>query len=102
MFQWVALQELLPGAYGHMFNFCLSYMLLAGVGFLWLMVGVTMRQVAWAALALVVANIGYETLLPVLNTRDPMDAIYGVVGTAAGFAWLAALRRFGLVALQRD
>src|SRR3546814_10328503 len=60
------------------------------------MMGVSVRFVAWAGAALVVANVGYEFLLPRLNTRDPVDAAYGIAGALLGFAWLWTVRRFGL------
>lgn len=91
-----ALVELMPGFYSHVLNFSLSYLLLAGVGFVWVLMGVRLRHVAWAALALVVANVVYEFLLPVLNTRDPVDVAYGVAGTLLAFAWLAIVTHFGL------
>ena len=91
-----ALIELLPGFYTLVFNFALSYLLLAGVGFLWLMMGVAVRHVAWAALALAMANLAYEFLLALLNTRDPVDAAYGIAGTACAFTWLWGVQRFGL------
>ena len=33
-------------------------------------------------MALATVNVVYETWIPVLNTRDPVDAAYGVVGKA--------------------
>ena len=91
-----AIADAIPGFYTHVFNFSLSYLLYAGIGFLWLMMGVPMRFVAWAGAALVAANVGYEFLLPLLNTRDPVDAAYGIAGTLLGFGWLWIVRRFGL------
>ena len=75
VFRSQAIIEQLPGFYSHVLNFSLSYLLLAGVGFLWLMMGVALRHVAWAAVALAIANLAYELLLPLLNTRDPVDAL---------------------------
>ncbi|GAB3311288.1 hypothetical protein [Luteimonas notoginsengisoli] len=91
-----ALVDAVPGFYTHVFNFSLSYLLYVGAGLLWLMMGVPLRFVAWAGAALVVANLGYEFLLPLLNTRDPLDAAYGIAGALLGFAWLWTVRRFGL------
>ena len=96
VFRSQAIIELVPGFYTHVFNFALSYLLLAGIGFLWVMMGVRLRHVAWAALALALANVGYEFLLPLMNTRDPVDAAYGVAGTSCAFAWLWLLLRLGL------
>lgn len=88
--------DVLPGFYSHVSNLSISYLLLAGVGFVWLLMGVSMRYVAFAALGLLLANIIYELLLPVLNTRDPTDAVYGAVGTLLGFVWLWLIARVGL------
>ena len=96
LFRSQAVIDLVPGFYTHVFNFALSYLLLAGVGFLWVMMGVRLRHVVWAAVALAVANVAYEFLLPLLNTRDPMDAAYGIAGTLCAFAWLWIIIRFGL------
>lgn len=95
-----AIVEAAPGFYSHVLNFSLSWMLYAGAGFLWLAIGVPMRRLALAGLALVVANLVYEFLLPLMNTRDPMDAAYGVAGTLLAFAWLWIIRRFGLKPLS--
>ncbi len=91
-----AIADAAPGFYSHVFNLSLSWFLYAGVGFLWLAIGVPMRHLALAGLALVMANVAYECLLPLMNTRDPMDAAYGVAGTLLAFAWLWIVRRFGL------
>lgn len=90
------LAGLLPGVYTHISNFSISYLLLAGVGYLWLMAGATFRLVAWAGVALAAVNVVYETWIPVLNTRDPVDAAYGVVGTALAAAVLGLVARYGL------
>ena len=97
MFRSQSIIDLVPGFYTHVFNFSLSYLLLAGVGFMWLMMGVRLRHVAWAAVAVAVANVVYEFLLPVLNTRDPVDAVYGIIGALCAFAWLWIIIGFGLV-----
>lgn len=96
MFRSQAIIDLVPGFYTHVFNFSLSYLLLAGVGFLWVMMGVKLRHVAWAAVAVAAANVAYEFLLPLLNTRDPIDAGYGIAGALCAFAWLWIIIRFGL------
>jgi hypothetical protein len=57
MFRSQAIIDLVPGFYTHVFNFALSYLLLAGIGFLWVAMGVRLRHVAWAALALAVASV---------------------------------------------
>ena len=102
MFRSETIIDHVPGFYSHVFNFSLSWLLLAGVGFLWLMMGLRMRHMALAALALIVANVAYEFLLPWLNTRDPIDALYGVVGTLLAFAWMWIIHRFGLMPIRLE
>ncbi len=96
LFRAQAIVDRVPDFYTHVLNFSLSYLLLAGAGYLWVLLGVRLRVVAWAALALAVANVAYEGWLPLLNTRDPVDAMYGVAGTALAFAWLWLVTRYGL------
>lgn len=88
--------SLAPDFYSHVSNFSLSYLFYAGAGFMWLMMGVPMRRLVLAAAVLALANVVYELFIPVLNTRDPVDAVYGVVGTLLAFAWLCLVRRFAL------
>ena len=102
MFRSETIIDHVPGFYSHVSNFSLSWLLLAGVGFLWLMVGLGMRHMALAALALIVANVGYEFLLPLMNTRDPVDALYGVVGTLLAFAWMWIIHQFGLTPIRLE
>ncbi|MGB3748512.1 MAG: hypothetical protein WA961_09960 [Rhodanobacter sp.] len=96
MFRAQAILDRVPGFYSHVSNFSLSWLLLAGAGFLWLTMGMQMRHMALAALALVVANVACEFLLPWLNTRDPVDALYGAAGSLLALAWMGIIHRFGL------
>ena len=84
-----------PDFYSHVSNFSLSFMLYAGVGFAALLGEVPVRRLALIGLALALANVVYELFIPLLNTRDPVDAAYGVAGTMLAFAWLMVIRRFG-------
>ena len=90
-----AIISLVPDFYSHVSNFSLSFMLYAGAGFAALLGEVRMRQLAWIGLAFVLANVVYELFLPLLNTRDPVDAVYGVAGTLLAFAWLRVVHRYG-------
>ena len=92
----------MPDFYSHVSNFSLSFMLYAGAGFAALLGEVPVRRLAWIGLALVLANVVYELFIPLLNTRDPMDAVYGVAGTLMAFAWLMVIRRFGRKALPDE
>ncbi|HUD40370.1 MAG TPA: hypothetical protein VMR06_00035 [Dokdonella sp.] len=95
-FRWEVVLDRAPDFYSHVSNFSISYFLYAGIGYLWLALGVPMRAIAWLGLVLAAANLVYETAIPVLNTPDPVDALYGLAGTAFGAALLIAIDRYGL------
>ena len=99
-FRFDAITDVLPGFYSHVSNFTISYVLVAGIGYAGLMAGARMRQVSWLALVVVLANLVYEAFIPLLNTTDMVDAVYGVVGATS--AWLLAwiIRRHGLRAFD--
>jgi hypothetical protein len=87
----------LPDFYLHVSNASISYLLYAGIGYFWLMMGVSIQQLAFAGVALVATNVVVEVAVPILNTRDPIDALYGVIGAACGFVVLWMIDRYGMV-----
>ena len=82
--------------YQHVSNFSISCMIGSMVGFLWLMLGVPFRFVAALCIAIIFINSVYELWIPVLNTRDVVDAYYGIVGAATAFVILAIVKKYGL------
>ena len=88
------LLALAPTFYSHVYNFGLSYLCVAGIGYPWLMMGVPMRKVVLLGAAVVALNLLYEGLLPILNTRDMVDAVYGVAGAVLGLLLLCAFDRW--------
>ena len=79
----------------HISNFALSYVLCALVGLLLLSAGKRLRSALLFCLAVLVANLVYEAFLPIANTRDMVDALYGFAGSLAGGAYLCWLNAFG-------
>ena len=96
MFRSAAIVERVPEFYSHISNFSLSYLLIAGIGYMPLLMGVGMRRVLWLGLAVAATNVVYEGFIPLLNTPDPVDAVYGLVGSALGVAVLWVIERKGL------
>ena len=84
------------GFYSHVSNFGLSYLLVAGIGYMWLMLGVRTRLVMMLGVACALANVVYELWVPFLNTPDPRDAVCGLAGTAVAMVVLLAIDRFGM------
>ncbi len=88
--------ELMPGFYGHISNFSLSYMLYAGIGYFWLMMGIKFRYIVFLGITILASNFIYELYIPILNTPDIIDAFFGVAGTILGFLFLFYVQKFGL------
>lgn len=79
----------------HISNFALSFVLCALAGLLMLAMGKRLRSALLFCLAVLAANLVYEAFLPIANTRDMVDALYGTVGSLAGGAYLCWLNAFG-------
>lgn len=86
-----------PDFYLHVSNASISLLLYAGVGYFWLMLGVSIRHLALAGVLLIVGNFVYELFVPILNTTDVVDAWYGVAGVLCGFITLWIVDRRGMV-----
>ncbi len=74
-----------PDFYLHVSNFCISYILYSSIGYFWLLLGVSCRYIIGLGILFLLANFIYELWIPIINTRDIIDAWYGVTGTLIGF-----------------
>ena len=79
----------------HITNFTLSVLLCLLVGYLLLSFGKRYRFCLIAGALLVCANWIYEMWLPILNTTDPIDAVYGTVGVLISLVYLYFISRYG-------
>lgn len=86
--------------YYHVSNLCISIIFYLGIGFMWMIQGVKFRYVVLLGGVTAVANVVCETMMGFMNTTDFVDAIYGLIGTAIGFAYLAIIYRNGLIPLE--
>ena len=82
----------------HITNFALCMLLLLIFGITVLSFGGKLRSITAAALIMRVLNIVYECFLPILNTPDIPDAVFGVIGVAVAYVFLIMLRKNGLIA----
>lgn len=82
----------------HITNFALCMLLLLIFGITVLSFGGKLRSITAAALIMSVLNIVYECFLPILNTPDIPDAVFGVIGVAVAYVFLIILRKNGLIA----
>lgn len=84
----------------HITNFALCMLLLLIFGITVLSFGGKLRSITAAALIMSVLNIVYECFLPILNTPDIPDAVFGVIGVAVAYVFLIMLRKNGLIAAK--
>lgn len=92
----LSINNVLPEYHTHISNFVISYGLVAGIGYMWLMLGVPFRVVLLLGAVALAANWIYELFIPVLNVPDALDAWFGTVGTLVGLVVLLLIKRFGL------
>ena len=82
----------------HITNFALCMLLLLIIGITALSFGEKLKSITAAALVMSVLNIVYECFIPILNTPDIPDAVFGVIGVAVAYIFLILLRKNGLIA----
>lgn len=82
--------------YTHISNFSLSLLLLSVVGYIWLLMGLGIKQITLLTLVVIVINFVYELFIPVLNTPDAIDAWFGVAGCVVGWLFLILVKKYGL------
>lgn len=79
----------------HITNFTISMMLCTLVGYLLLSTNGKYKSVIIFGILVIIANIIYETILPILNTVDFIDAVYGIVAVVLSFIYLYLLDKKG-------
>lgn len=79
----------------HITNFTLSLMLCVLIGELLLAAGKKYISCIIVGILLVLANYIYETFLPILNTTDIVDAIYGFIGVLISLIYLYFISKYG-------
>ena len=65
------------------------------VGYLMLSMGSKYRYVIIFRILIVVCNLIYETMLPILNTIDIIDALYGIIAVILGLIYLFFIDKYG-------
>lgn len=91
------LTVIFPGFYSHLSNFSISFMLYLGVGYFWLMQGLKIKNILLLGLGIIIINFVYELFLPIINTKDIIDAYYGLSGVVLGATFLMLTDKYGLV-----
>jgi hypothetical protein len=82
--------------YHHVSNFSLSMMIYLTLGYVWLLLGLKIKQIAIAGIVIILINFIYELFIPILNTPDIVDAYYGLAGVMLSFLFLYPVSKYGL------
>ena len=81
----------------HITNFTLSLMMCTLIGYLLLLAGKKHVSTIMVGILLIVVNFIYEIFLPVLNTTDIIDALYGLAGVVISLVYLYFIDKYGFI-----
>ena len=79
----------------HITNFTLSVLLCTLIGYFLFLANKKFKFTFFAGCLLIVANFIYEIFLPLLNTTDIVDALYGLVGVTVSLVYLYFIGKYG-------
>lgn len=79
----------------HISNFALSILICSLIGYLLLIARGKYKAVLIVGILIAVANFVYETVLPILNTTDIVDAVYGLFGVFLSLIYLYFISKYG-------
>ena len=79
----------------HITNFTLSVLLCVLIGYLLQLFGKKYNSNIIVGMVIILSNFIYEIVLPILNTTDIVDAVYGLVGTIISLIYLYIISKYG-------
>lgn len=79
----------------HITNFTLSVLLCVLIGYLLQLFGKKYNSNIVVGMVIILSNFIYEIFLPILNTTDIVDAVYGFVGTVISLIYLYIISKYG-------
>ncbi|MCH1959912.1 MULTISPECIES: hypothetical protein [Romboutsia] len=53
-------------------------------------------------ISLILGNFVYELFLSIINTKDIVDAIYGLAGSLLSFIYLVLMKKYGLILNEQE
>lgn len=90
------LTDMIPGFYKHVSNFSLTLMIFVTLGYIGLLVGLKLKHLTVIGIIIGITNWVFEFFIPILNTPDKTDAVYGIFGVILGLLFLYAMNISGL------
>ncbi len=86
----------------HISNFSLSMLLYLTYGQIMLLYDIKFKYVILVGISLILGNFVYELFLDILNTKDIVDGIYGLIGCVLSFQHLFLMKKFVLILNQQE
>lgn len=90
------IKEILGDYFLHISNFSITFLLILVSGFTTALFDRSLKITYIYAALMIIVNVIYELYLPFINTRDKIDAYYGIVGAILPFAYLIPYKYYGL------
>lgn len=87
--------KLFPDFYSHISNFSILFFIYISIGYIGLWFNPKLNWIIFVGIFLFFINLIVELLIPILNTPDIIDAVYGVFGVLLGFAYLCIIKNYG-------
>lgn len=91
------LLQIFPNYHQHISNFSITMLLVLVSGYTTTLENKSLKRTYITALILIAVNVVYELYLPFFNTRDIMDAYYGIAGAVLPFLYLLPYQYFGIM-----
>lgn len=88
--------KIMPDFYSHISNFSISLIIYMTIGYIGMMFGLKMKSILLIGVLIVLLNLIVEFFVPILNTPDAVDAIFGISGVCVGLIILYVMKKFGL------
>jgi hypothetical protein len=89
-------ENIVTEASAHISNFALTSMLVATLAFVMALQGAAFKFVIWLGIFAILLNFIVEVFIPILNTPDVLDAVYGAAGVLATWIVMRIFYKVGI------
>ncbi|WP_417855650.1 hypothetical protein [Xanthomarina gelatinilytica] len=91
-----SLLKVMPDFYNHISNFSFCFIIYITIGYVGVMFGMTFKHLILIGAFILFLTLIIELLIPISNTPDKTDAVFGILGVLIGFGFLYAIKNYGL------
>jgi hypothetical protein len=91
-----SLLKVMPDFYNHISNFSFCFIIYITIGYVGVMFGMTFKHLILIGAFILFLTLIIELLIPISNTPDKTDAVFGILGVLIVFGFLYAIKNYGL------